>query len=83
MPVIDDNVHHYTAGVASHRGGDNRSSRSLRIQPTHDILTSGCWNLAAVLRCHAVDPHDSTRAAAVSVAVARGAKKEEWIKLAQ
>jgi hypothetical protein len=37
-----------------------------------DVLPSGCWDLAAVLRCHEGDRHDSTRAAPVSVAAATG-----------
>jgi hypothetical protein len=37
-----------------------------------DVLTSGCWDLAAVLRCHESDQHDSKRAAPVSVAAATG-----------
>jgi hypothetical protein len=37
-----------------------------------DVLTSGCWDLAAVLRCHEGDQHDSKRAAPVSVAAATG-----------
>ncbi|KAM0922961.1 hypothetical protein ACQ4PT_005830 [Festuca glaucescens] len=76
-------LHHYTAGVASHCRGDNRSRGALRVQLPHHVLTSGCWDLAAFLRCHEGDRHDSTRAAPISVAAATGARKKECIKHAQ
>ncbi|XP_048535575.1 uncharacterized protein LOC125514302 isoform X1 [Triticum urartu] len=63
-------VHHHTAGVASHRRGDHRGRGALCLQPPHDVHSSGRGDLAAALRRHEGDPHDSARAAPVPVASA-------------
>uniref|UniRef100_A0A452YX66 Uncharacterized protein n=1 Tax=Aegilops tauschii subsp. strangulata TaxID=200361 RepID=A0A452YX66_AEGTS len=63
-------VHHHTAGVASHRRGDHRGRGALCVQPPHDVHSSGRGDLAAALRRHEGDLHDSARAAPVPVASA-------------